>query len=74
MAHKFKPHKGLLKRVSISGTGKVKFRKSSNGHLRSVKTGDKIRSLRAPGYAKKGDIGRLQKMLQRHLVGVDAGE
>ncbi|MBI1335907.1 MAG: 50S ribosomal protein L35 [Phycisphaera sp.] len=65
---KLKSHKGLLKRIKISGKGKVKFRKSRNGHLRSNKTGDQVRSYRKKGVAKRGDITRLEKMLHRPLL------
>jgi large subunit ribosomal protein L35 len=71
---KLKSHKGLLKRVKVTAKGKVKWRKSNNGHLRSVKTGDKIRQLRRKGVAKSGDIKRLSKMLHRPLTAADAGE
>ncbi len=65
---KLKSHKGLLKRIRVTARGKVKFRKSNNSHLRSVKTGNKIRHLRRPGYAKAGDIKRLERMLHRPLT------
>ena len=64
---KAKSHKGLLKRIRITANGKVVFRKSNNGHIRSKKTGAKISELRSKGVAKAGDMPRLQKMLQRPL-------
>lgn len=68
---KLKTHKGLLKRVKITGGGKVKFRKAFNGHLRSHKTGAKIRDLRLKAVAKPGDMRRLRAML--HLPIRSAG-
>lgn len=65
---KQKSHKGLLKRVTVTATGKVKWRKANNGHLRSVKSGDKIRALRNKGVAKSGDIKRLERLLHRPLT------
>ena len=65
---KFKPHKGLLKRVRVTGKGKVKFRAANNGHLRSNKTGDKIRHLRRKKVAKAGDVVRFERMLGRQLI------
>jgi ribosomal protein L35 len=65
---KQKPHKGLLKRVKITATGKVKFRAAFNGHLRSKKTGSKIRSLRLKKIAKPGDVVRFEGMLHRPLA------
>ena len=64
---KQKNHKGLLKRVRITATGKVKFRRAYNGHLRSNKTGSKIRDLRQKRVAKPGDVIRFEKMLHRTL-------
>lgn len=68
---KLKSHKGLLKRITISGRGKVKFRKANTGHLRSGKPGRKIIELRKKGVAKRGDIRRLEKMLHRQLTPVE---
>jgi large subunit ribosomal protein L35 len=65
---KFKPNKGLLKRVKITGKGKVKFHPAHSGHLRSHKTGAKLRQLRKMKVVKAGDIGRLEKMLGRPLL------
>lgn len=65
---KLKSHKGLLKRVKITGRGKVKFRKSRTGHLMSGKPASKRRKLRRPGYAKAGDVVRLERILHRHLI------
>lgn len=63
-----KNHKGLLKRVRITGKGKVKFKSAFSGHLRSKKTGNKIRKLRHKKLAKMGDMGRFEIMLQRRLA------
>ena len=66
--HKHKPHKGLLKRVKVTATGKVKFRAANNGHLRSKKTGRKISALRQKKVAKPGDVVRFEAMLHRSLA------
>lgn len=68
---KFKPHKGLLKRVKITGTGKVKWKRAYSSHLNSHMSGNKIRTLRGKRVAKAGDIPRLQRMLQRNLRAAD---
>jgi len=68
---KMKSHKGLLKRVRITGKGKVKFKRAFAGHLMSHKTGRKCQQLRRPDYASSGDIGRLERMLHRPLQAVD---
>ena len=68
---KLKSHKGLLKRVRITGRGKVKFRKANASHLMSHKSADKRRKLRLTQCAKSSDIRRLSRMLHRELVGAD---
>lgn len=69
--HKQKPNKGLGKRVRVTAKGKVKFRKAFNGHLRSHKTGKKIRQLRRKGLASAPDIPRLRKLLGQRVVAAD---
>ena len=44
--HKLKPHKGLAKRVKVSGRGKVMRRMSFKGHLMSGKSGTRRQRLR----------------------------
>lgn len=68
MPHSLKPNKGLLKRVKITASGKVKFRKANTGHLKSHKRGKKLMQLRCPSLAKAADIPRLSKMLHRTLT------
>lgn len=43
---KFKPHKGLSKRVKVTARGKVKRKSTFNGHLMSKKSGKRCRQLR----------------------------
>ncbi|MBN1435719.1 MAG: 50S ribosomal protein L35 [Sedimentisphaerales bacterium] len=45
---KQKNHKGLSKRVKITGTGKVKRSKAFAGHLMSSKNGKRCRALGKP--------------------------
>ena len=68
---KMKSHKALLKRVKVTGRGKVKFRKACNGHLRSHKSGSKIRQLRRKSLGSAGDIKRLEAMLHQPLTAAD---
>ena len=44
--NKFKPHKGLRKRVRVSAKGKVRRRRSFSGHLMSGKSGRRCQRLR----------------------------
>lgn len=68
---KLKSHKGLLKRIRVTGRKKVKFHKSSSGHLRSGKGGKKLRKLRLKNVAKRGEMRRLQAILHMRLKPAD---
>ena len=50
MSNKLKSHKGARKRLKVTGTGKVRYKRSFAGHLMSGKTGDRRRRLRKYGY------------------------
>ncbi len=65
---KLKPHKGLLKRVKITGKGKVRFKRAGASHLNGPLSGKKIRDLRKPRYASAGDKARLEQMLHRRVT------
>ena len=60
---KNKPNKGLLKRIRVTKSGKIKFRKAGGRHRRSHKSGDLLRSYRRPSFARGGDARRLGAML-----------
>lgn len=65
---KHKPHKGLLKRVRITASGKVKVKRSCSSHLNSHMSGKQIRKLRKKQLIKAPDIRRVSKMLHRALT------
>lgn len=44
--HKFKPHKGLMKRVRVSAKGKPRRKMTFAGHLMSHKSGRRRQRLR----------------------------
>lgn len=71
---KHKSHKGLLKRIRVTGRKKVAFHKANAGHLRSGKGGKKLMSLRKKSIAKTGEMRRLQKMLNIRLTPGDRPE
>jgi large subunit ribosomal protein L35 len=71
---KQKSHKGVLKRVKVTGRGKVKYRKAFAGHLMSHKSGERCQKLRKPSLAKKGDMKRLHGLLHRPLQAGDTAE
>ena len=68
---KNKTHKGLLKRIRITKSGKVKHAKAGFKHLRSHKTGKRLRRLRRGGYLRASDTARLSKLLFRRLRGAN---
>ena len=43
---KHKSHKGILKRIKITKSGKILHRRSGKRHLMSGKSGKKVRQLR----------------------------
>jgi large subunit ribosomal protein L35 len=64
---KNKSHKGLLKRIKITKTGKIRFRAPASRHLKSNKTGTQVQSYRKNRYARAGNLKALSKMLFRPL-------
>ena len=61
---KQKTHKGLAKRVKVTGRGKIKRKKAGGGHLMSGKSGGRCRGLRkttgmSKAMAKKTIAGLL---------------
>lgn len=66
---KNKSHKGLLKRIRISKTGKARHRSAYHKHLSSHKSGKRLRQLRKDRYMANPDAKRLEKLLFRRLRG-----
>lgn len=66
---KTKSHKGTLKRIRISKSGKVRHRSAYHKHLRSHKSGRRLRQLRSDRYMSNPDAKRLEKLLFRRLRG-----
>lgn len=63
MKTKNKINKGLLKRVRVTGTGRVKMHRAGNRHLRSHKSANAIRGYRLTDLASKPDMMKLRRML-----------
>ncbi len=61
---KAKSHKGLLKRIRVTKTGKIKLHRAFGRHLRSHKSGGLIRSYRKSNYAAAADAKRLRLLLR----------
>lgn len=68
---KNKSHKASLKRIRISKTGKVKHNRAFGKHLRSHKSGKRLRRLRTDKFMSSPEAKRLEKLLFRRLRGRD---
>ncbi len=64
---KVKTHKGLLKRIRVTKSGKVRFKPPRGRHLKSNKPGAKVRSYRKARFARSGDKKMLEALLHRPL-------
>lgn len=63
---KMKTHKGLAKRVKITATGKVRYKKANSGHLMSGKSGGRCRSLRKAAILKSTGLEkRIKQMIHQ---------
>ena len=54
---KMKTNKAVAKRIKVTGTGKLRRRRTSAGHLKSVKSPGRLRRIRkgtalAPGFVR----------------------
>ena len=69
MPNKLKTHKGLLKRVKITGQGKVKHRRRGTSHLNSGIPGSRRRHLHRDVIADGTVAKKLEKALHRRVTG-----
>ena len=60
---KKKMHKGLAKRVKVTATGKVLYRRGGRSHLLSKKNSKHRRRLNAPGEFKGGQATIVRRLL-----------
>lgn len=61
---KMKTHKGLKKRVRLTGGGKLRYKKSNKGHLLSGKSGNRLRRLRKPGLLPASLTNKIRRAIQ----------
>lgn len=66
---KNKSHKGTIKRIRISKTGKVRHVTAGRGHFRQRKSAKRLRQLRRDCYMRGPDAKRYEKLLFRRLRG-----
>jgi large subunit ribosomal protein L35 len=60
---KFKPKKAALRRVKITGTGKVKFRGVNKSHLMSKRSAKRVRQARRPNTLPRCEERRVRQTL-----------
>lgn len=60
---KMKTHKGIAKRVKVTATGKVLFRRPGRRHLLSAKSAKRRRALRRVRVASPADAAKFKKLL-----------
>ncbi len=63
---KQKTHKGLAKRVKVTGRGKLKHRRPGSSHLMSVKNAKRRRHIRRTAVVHAGKVKAMKAAL---LVG-----
>ena len=64
-----KPHKGVLKRMRVTKTGKVKHKSSNSKHLKSAKSPSRLRRLRKDRYVSTSEAIGLELLLHRRIRG-----
>ncbi len=60
---KFKPNKGALKRVKVTGTGKIKRSRANMSHLMSAMSPKRRRKGRSAAMCKPSEQKRFRQML-----------
>ncbi|MFM1830896.1 MAG: ribosomal protein [Planctomycetota bacterium] len=63
-----KSHKGLLKRIKVTASGKVRFHPPNSRHLKSNKTGTAVQSFRKARILSTSEARTLGKVLHRSLL------
>ena len=59
---KLKTHKGVKRRFTITGTGKLMHAKSGRRHLLTGKSARRMRKLRRPGEASPAQAAMLRRL------------
>jgi large subunit ribosomal protein L35 len=60
---KLKTHKGLAKRMKVTGRGKLKHRRSGASHLMSVKNGKRRRHIHSTAVVRGGKAKAMKAAL-----------
>jgi len=64
---KQKSHRGLLKRIKVTGSGRIKMGRAYGRHLRSHKRGKLLRDYRKPTFASSAEVRRLQPLISERV-------
>ncbi len=62
---KMKTHKGMAKRIKVTGSGKLRRRHSGRGHLKLAKGKDSYRRLKGETELTTGDRRNVKRLLGR---------
>lgn len=62
---KMKSHRGLAKRIKVTGSGQLKRGRAYTSHLAPRKTVKQRRQLRKPTLVSKSDYKRIKSLLVR---------
>ena len=65
---KLKTHRGLAKRIKVTGTGKVVRSRANHSHILTKKTRKRKRRLRHSTLVDVNDRGAMRMMLPYHGV------
>jgi large subunit ribosomal protein L35 len=68
MGYKFKPNKGVAKRMRVTKTGKLKHNHTKTSHLRSGRSGNLKRKLRRPSILHEGLARNLRRLMGVHAL------
>ena len=60
---KMKTHRGMAKRVRVTGSGKLMRAKAFKSHILTKKDTKRTRRLRAGGYADATNVDAVRKMI-----------
>lgn len=60
---KIKTNRGAAKRFKLTGTGKIKMKRSGLRHILTSKPTGRKKTLGKPGYVSKADVDAVKKML-----------
>ena len=60
---KLKTHRGAAKRFTVTGTGKVRFRRANRSHYNTARSAKQMRKARANGVSSPADAKMIKRML-----------